>query len=247
MSFYYFLIGGFFILMGLAVHVFRWHFLIAGYNTMSREKKKNVDTEGLGRFMGIYSYANGVIFFGMGLLQALNVEVSITPALGFFAVSTSYFLIRAQKFDGNLYDEKGKLRQGAGKQMAIPLGILGVTIIAVAALMFASAQTTRVSFLVEGLQIHGMYGEVIEWDSLDEVRLIESLPSIERRTNGSAIGSSLKGHFRTTEYGAVKLFVDTKIPPFVFLRMDERIVIFNMGEARETQEIYGKIVSHTEL
>jgi hypothetical protein len=56
------MIGVFFILIGLAVHVFKWYFLISGYNTMSKEKKANVDTEGLGRLMGIYSYVNGGVF-----------------------------------------------------------------------------------------------------------------------------------------------------------------------------------------
>ena len=53
---FHLLIGVLLIAMGLAVHVFKWHFLISGYNTMSKEKKANVDTEGLGRLIGIYLY-----------------------------------------------------------------------------------------------------------------------------------------------------------------------------------------------
>lgn len=51
---FYFMIAGFFIAIGLAVYVFKWYFLIAGYNTMSKEKKVNVDTKSLGRLMGPY-------------------------------------------------------------------------------------------------------------------------------------------------------------------------------------------------
>jgi len=64
-----------------------------------------------------------------------------------------------------------------------------------------------VTFLEEGLQIHGMYGEVFEWDSIEDVILMEELPAIVMRTNGSALGSNLKGYFRTKEFGSVKLFV----------------------------------------
>jgi uncharacterized membrane protein YczE len=42
--------------IGLSVHVFKWYFLIAGYNTMPEEKRKKVNTEGLGRLLGIYCY-----------------------------------------------------------------------------------------------------------------------------------------------------------------------------------------------
>ena len=42
-------LGILFIVMGLAVHVLKMHFLISGYNTMSKEKKKKVDVEEIGR------------------------------------------------------------------------------------------------------------------------------------------------------------------------------------------------------
>ena len=239
---FYFIAGGLFIAMGLAVHVFKWYFLIAGYNTMPKEKKANVDTKGLGRLMGIYSYANGGVLIVMGILHAFGLKFGITPVVVFFGISTAYLLVKAQKYDGNIFDEKGKLRKGAGKQLAVPVGITVVILVFVAGLMFFSSQTTRVTYLDEGLQIHGMYGDVYAWESIEEVRLIESLPNIEMRTNGSALGSHLKGYFRTTEYGTVKLFVDTKKPPFVFMQSNGQIVIFNLADTGETKEAYEKIL-----
>ena len=63
------------------------------------------------------------------------------------------------------------------------------------ALLFFSSQATKVTFLEEGLQIHGMYGEVYAWNSIEDVILMEELPTIVMRTNGSALGSNLKGYF----------------------------------------------------
>ena len=242
----YFILAGTFFLVGIAVHVFKWYFLIAGYNTMPKEKKEKVDTLGLGRLMGIYSYANGLVFLGMGILSAIDIKLSATPAYVFFGISTMYLLIKAQKYDGNLYDEHGKMRKGAGKQLAVPLGIAGVTFVAVAALMMYSSQATQVSFLEEGLQIHGMYGGTYAWESIEEIELIKTLPNIERRTNGSAIGSHLKGNFRTTEYGAVKLFVNSNKAPFIYLQSSDKITIFNLEEADITKDAYEKIVNRIE-
>jgi hypothetical protein len=236
---FYLIIGAFFIAIGLAVHVFKWHFLIAGYNTMSKEKKANVDTEGLGRLMGVYSYINGGILIVMGVLYAFGLKPVLTPVIMLFGISTIYLLIRAQKYDGNIYDKSGKMIEGAWKQFVLPVGTVVVTLIFVVILMFFSSQETKVTFLEEGLQIHGMYGETYRWESIEEVRLIESLPNIELRTNGSALGSSLKGHFRTTEYGSVKLFVDTKKPPFILMQSSGGMVIFNLSDIEQT---YGKIL-----
>jgi hypothetical protein len=236
---FYLIVGAFFIAIGLAVHVFKWHFLIAGYNTMSKEKKANVDTEGLGRLMGVYSYFNGGVLIVMGVLHAFGLKPVLTPVVIIFGISTIYLLIRAQKYDGNIYDKSGKMIEGAWKQFVLPVGTVVVTLIFVVILMFFSSQETKVTFLEEGLQIHGMYGETYRWESIEEVRLIESLPNIELRTNGSALGSSLKGHFRTTEYGSVKLFVDTKKPPFILMQSNGRMVIFNLSNIEQT---YGRIL-----
>lgn len=130
---------------------------------------------------------------------------------------------------------------------AVPVGIAVVALIFVAVVMFLSSQAPKVTFLEEGLQIHGMYGEVYVWDSIEAVKLIEELPNIEMRTNGSALGSNLKGHFRTTEHGPVKLFVNTKKPPFVYLESNGDITIYNLTNAEKTEETYKEILKRIRL
>lgn len=237
------ILGIFFIGIGLAVHVFKWYFLISGYNTMPKEKKANVDTAGLGRLMGIYAYINGGVFIFMGVLQALGFKPVQTPAFVFFIISTVYLLVKAQKYDGNIFDQDGKIRKGAGKQLAVPAAITVVTFIFVAVLLFFSSRSTEVSVLEEGIEIHGMYGEVYTWETIESVELKEELPTIEMRTNGSALGSNLKGHFRTRELGSVKLFVDAQEPPFIYLETDGGITIFNLENADETKGIFEEILS----
>lgn len=138
----------------------------------------------------------------MGLLNALGLKLVITPVIVFFCISTVYLLIKAQKYDGNIYDENGELRKGAWKQIALPVGIIIVTLIFVGILMYFSTQQTKVTFTDDGVQIHGMYGEIYAWDSIKTVKLIEELPIIERKTNGSALGSNLKGYFSTKGMGS---------------------------------------------
>lgn len=239
---FYLVIGAFFIAMGLAVHVFKWYFLIAGYNTMANEKKANVDTESLGRLMGVYSYVNGGVLIVMGVLHAFGLKPVLTPVILIFGISTVYLLIRAQKYDGNIYDKNGKLIEGAWKQFALPVGTVVITLIFVAFLMFFSSQETKVTFLEEGLQIHGMYGDIYNWESIETVKLMEELPTIEMRTNGSALGSNLKGHFRTTELDSVKLFVNTQKSLYIYLETDEGVIIFNMKNEDETQEVFEEIL-----
>ncbi len=242
----YFITAAIFLALGLMVHVFKWHFLIAGYNTMSREKKKNVDTEGLGRALGYYGYANAAVFLLTGILDAAGIKLGMTPAMVFFAVTTLVMLVRTQKYDGNLYDAQGQLRPGAGKKLAVSLGVMGITLAGVALLMLYLAQPIQVSFLEPGLQIRGMYGDTYAWGDIDEVSLEEKLPAIELRTNGSAVGDHLRGYFRTREYGSVKLFLDDREPPFIFMKVKGEIIILNRGSAAQTLDTYHNILTSRE-
>jgi hypothetical protein len=214
---------------------------------MSKEKKEKVNVKALGKLMGYYCFANGIMLILAGILYALNIEKSIALSGVFFAISTIYLLAKAQTYDGNIFDENGKIRKGAGKQLTIPAVISGVALFAVVVLAFFSLQPTKVSFLYEGLQIHGMYGEVYNWESIKGVELRDNLINIKWRSNGSALGSYLKGYFVTSEMGEVKLFVNKRIPSYIYFESDGKTIIFNLENWQKTKEVYDEILKRTNL
>ena len=65
------------LVLGLLVHAFKLHFLISGYNTMSRAKREKVDVRRVARAIGVWSYANAAVFTVVGLLLALEIAVPI--------------------------------------------------------------------------------------------------------------------------------------------------------------------------
>jgi hypothetical protein len=57
------------LVLGYLIRFRKMYFLISGYNTMSAEKKKNVDTAGLGTLMGNSLFVmSGLMFVGMTLM-----------------------------------------------------------------------------------------------------------------------------------------------------------------------------------
>ncbi len=236
-----FIIGGLLILLGIAVHRLKWYFLIAGYNTMSKDKKANVDTEGLGRLIGFYLYLNGGLLVLLGILNVLKIWSDMTPFKVLIGISTVYLLVKAQKYDHNISDEKGKLKKGVSKKLIGSLSMMMIIFLAVGGLLYYASRPTEVTISQQGLQIHGMYGEFHPWDSFDQAEIHEELPQIERRTNGSGVGANLKGHFRTTDLGDVKLFVNTERPPFIYITTDRRVTIFNGASEEETRQVFDAI------
>lgn len=243
---FFLMTGIFFILLGLAIHIKKWHFLISGYNTMPTEKRAKVNTEGLGRLIGVYCYISGGIFIAAGVLNALGIKTIIIPVFAIFLILTVYVLVKAQKYDGNIFDEYGKLRKGAGKQFVRPVSITAVILVGVLVILILSSQQTKVTIAEDGLQIHGMYGEKYTWDSIESIELMDELPTILLRMNGSEFGSNLKGYFKTREMGTVKLFVNTQYPPFICLKTSTGISIFNLNSADETQRIFTELSARAE-
>ena len=80
------------------------------------------------------------------------------------------------------------------------------------------------------------------WDSIESVELLDKLPTIERRTNGSEVGSKLKGHFSTKELGVAKLFVDTEVPVYIYLKSNKEDIIFNMEDEEKTRKLYEEVL-----
>ena len=97
----YFFMGLVLLIIGFTGHVLKWNMLIAGYNTLPKEKKENVDTEKLGKLLGLYGYTSGAFFMILALLKYLGIHVPPTPATVIFIIWTMIVLYQAQKYDGN--------------------------------------------------------------------------------------------------------------------------------------------------
>jgi len=114
---FFIIMGVFLIVMGLTIHVFKWYFLISGYNTMPEEKKANVDVKGLGRLIGIYFYVNGAVSIAAGVFYALEpgkILISVIAYLVFFdskklaVVNLSFIIIPSSVLDSKI---KKSIRQ----------------------------------------------------------------------------------------------------------------------------------------
>ena len=113
-----------------------------------------------------------------------------------------------------------------------------IVIIGVALVYVFGARPAKIEANDEGITISGMYGDTYLYEDIDEIKLITEEFDITARTNGSNIGSMLRGHFTTTEYGAVMLFIDTEIKHYISIQMGDEIVIFNLPTLEETDNFY---------
>ena len=178
----------------------------------------------------------------MAYLEYTNL---ILPLVALIVVFTVIVVVKAQKYNHNLVDENGKWKKGASKNFKRPAIISIITLIGVAVIFYFALQPTEVSLTDDAIEIAGMYGDTYEFAKMKQLTLLEELPEIAMRTNGSAVGSKLEGYFKFENGEKAKLFVDKKFPPFIQFTNEGKTVIFNLSTEAETRALYEKLSNQT--
>jgi hypothetical protein len=225
------LIGLLFIGLGFIIKSFPN--LIAGYNTMPAEKKKNVDIEGLSSFMrngfismGLVLIAGYYLFRWLGSTMIANSMILIVTLTG-----VTVLVIKAQNFDHN------KNRKFKPACIAIALVILFVT-----GLISYGLVPPKTTFNNSAIKFSGMYGFEIEKSEISGVDLIDSLPAIKLRTNGFSLGLVNKGFFNLDGYGKTRLLINSGTSPFLKISKNNgETIIINFKDKSETEDVYNKI------
>ena len=224
--------------IGYLVRFRKAYWMISGYNTMPAAKKQKVDVEGLGKLMGNMCFALATLFFIGILLINLKQPVAGLVFLGVTIPVIIYTLIAAQKFDGNTRRESGEMKTSAkitiGGLVLFLLFILGF----VGFMVYQGVQPTSITFENDVLTIAGSYGQTIPRAEIKQVGLIEVLPEIQRRTNGSAVGDHLRGHFQLKDIGPAMLFLDRSQALFIRIETGSLTIYFNLATAEQTRQLF---------
>lgn len=208
--------------------------MISGYNTMSKEKKENVDIDGLSTFLrnGFITFGltiiGGYCFFiliGSSMLANLLMPISIL-------VGVIILVVYPNRFDHN-EDKKSKLPF---------IIVLTTTLILVLGLFIYGYLPAKIIVQNDTLQFTGMYGFEMKSSDISTVELTNKLPSIIIRTNGFSSGASKKGSFKLDKLGKCKLFLNSNRSPFLIITNShgEKIII-NDKDTVVTKENYNNI------
>lgn len=218
--------GLFMIIIGLLVK--RFPGLIAGYNTMSEERKALVDINGLSSWMrtgfvsiGILIIAGSYIFRFLDLDSIAN-NIMLIATLG----GTFIIVIKAQRFDQASIQMKNKI--------IILVVFLSIFSFIISLLAYGSYPPTF-ELRDQTLHISGIYGMNEEIESIE---IIEEMSKISKRTNGFEFNETLKGSFQLENDQLVKLFLQSTDAPYILVQTKKSPIYFNSKTKEETETLY---------
>lgn len=227
--------------IGVLIKYKKAYWLISGYNTMSAEKKKNVDIEGLGRFTANVCFVIAAIILVASILMLFGKMAISGIVFALMLPITIYILIKAQKFDGNTCNSEGKMKTGTKVIISTIIAVIVLSAVGVGVLIYFSNKPAEYTLQNGILKISGMYGQEVFIYEISGLELIETIPKILFKTNGAATETMLKGYFKLKDIGEAKIFVDVSKPPFIYLKSNSKILIINCDDGEKTEELYERL------
>lgn len=227
------------VIAGVLVKYKRWYWLISGYNLMSKEKKKNVDIEGLSRLTGNFCFILAGVLFTGTILNYFGMFIGFALSLGSIFFIVSDMLIKAQKYDNNSKRPDGKLKFSV---IAI-IGFLMIVFAVAAGSIIYGGMESKVAIGDGYISIDGFYGTKLDLNEVSDISLMDSIPEVERKLNGYDFGNILKGNFELDRIGAAKLYINKGASPYILMKYGSGFVIINFKYGKKTQDLYNEIKS----
>ncbi len=231
--------------------------LINPYGSLPPERKELVNIEGLKKAVALIWGPTGFLLVVTATLQLLKVidedVCGVTLMVLVFAmmVPLSIAMKRYNAFGrdqskSNIRfvrdemplgsDKSGKLVKSA-KAARIAWGFAWVIVVLATLTLALSFRPTRITVGEETIKISGMYGREIPVSDIVSVDLLDEMPPIAMRTNGSDTGSQAKGHFRFSNGDKCMLFIHKKAP-YIQLRTTEDLYYLNYSDKEKTVELF---------
>lgn len=228
-------VAGLFIFMGIGIKYFRWYFLISGYNTMSKKQKENVDTEGLGKLMGNFSFVMAALILISGIAQRNGYRLLTLISLLSIVPLTIFLIILAQKYDHNTMTKSDKA------EMKVGIGLIIVTGLLVSTMLIYGAREPKVEVISNKIIINGMYSSSINKEDIREISLQDTIPKVLKKTNGFDFGYILRGNFTLEEIGVAKIYIRENKAPYIVIKTENKYYIINYKDSNKTIELYNKL------
>ena len=218
---------------------YRYPNLINPYGNMSPEQKELVNIEGLKKAVALILGPTGfllVVTATLHLLKVIDEDVCGVTLMALVFAMMVPLTVAMKRYNAFGRDRSRKMAK-TGKTAKIAWGFAWVVIVFAAIVLALSFRPTRIAVGEENIKITGLYGREIPIADIVSVELLDEMPPIAMRTNGSDTGNQAKGHFRFSNGESCMLFIH-KQAPYIQLRTTDELYYLNLSDKEKTVELF---------
>ncbi|KAB8138172.1 DUF3784 domain-containing protein [Gracilibacillus oryzae] len=203
--------------------------LISGFANRPEEEKQYLIENGYTQSLGRVLVISFFLLFISIILMFIPISFGLESGLAIFILFLFGGLLWIQKYEVPAKRKKGYWTAGIVFTVIILLCI-GLTIIGL--------RENEITVEDQSFTISGLYGDEWPVDEINSVTKLDSLPDIEYKTNGFAIGPVYKGKFKVEGLGIGLLFLTGKSSAYVLIETEDSFILFNRNNEQELEKIY---------
>lgn len=225
---------------------YRYPKFINPYGGMPPERQALVNIDGLKKALALTMGIDGlllIVLFALGIsgLISIGLAGNLTPVI--LLSMLPFFFIFMKRYNGYGRDASGSSyfgqRLGAGSKIAII--IVPLTMLIVLVLILVSAKPAVITAEGDRISINGFYGKEIPYADIISVEVLEKMPAMQMRVNGSSVGNINKGHYLTQDGEKCLLFVTYNGGPYIEIRTADRLIYMNCASKEKTLEVISRL------
>jgi len=219
-----------FIVIGFIVTENNAKYLLAGYNTMSNEERKRVDIKAyidyfkkFHLFLGTSFILIGMLLIYSGYENETSIFIVAYPLLAyiyFIATSTKYFTTKKNK---------------------IGVFLLAIGLIFIVAMFIRDFKETKLVLNSNSIEFKGDYGEIVPFEKIKSIQLVNEKPKIVQRTNGFSAGTIKKGFYKTDTGEKVKLIINAENKPYILITKLDGKKIYYSAKEESNEKLFAMI------
>lgn len=197
----------------------------------------------------------GSIFFVHNKVRALEESLADTDGKAIVSDDDAWWIDGFTYHNPNDTSIKVAKRRGIGTtfNMATPAGRSmqngSITIVLLLVILtgFLTIQSdiTAPNLLIEETGIitidYPRYDYSFSIEDIEEIKLEDTIPS-GFRSNGIATSKYARGNFSMEKLGATKLYIFKNSPPYLFIKLEDKYVIYNDKDPIVTKALYNKLL-----
>ena len=222
---------------------YRYPNLINPYGNMPPERKALVDIVGLKKSL----------FITWAITGALLIVTAVLSYKKFFDENTSGLVMAGmadyeekmirealKKYNGFGRDKSGRAAPFFSRPTKWVWVSMGLTAAFVIMVFVLSDKAPKIEVSEETVSVSGIYGRDIPTSEIVSVELLEALPSIRQRTNGSSTFKYNKGHF-LLKNGERCIMIVLLNAPYIEIRTVDNLYYLNGANRDETELLFQQI------
>ena len=215
--------------------------MINPYRNLTPDRKALVDIEGLKWSSLWIMVAGGVAFLLMAVFHKQLTEHIKLYVWGIVVISFALVVacfIATIRHNGFGKGKDVQSSRGGKSTSAVIIASVVFTLAIFAFVVVVLVKADRPAGIKVGegaLHVSGMYGRDFPMDQIVSMEVLDEMPVMRMRTNGSSFKNKNKGHFLTMDEEKCLLYVTYNGGPYIELRTADDLIYLNCDTSEETK------------